>query len=121
MGEVFLYNIKGAKAARIKMLCSKLYIGTRDIEPELFGLKISCLLGEEADGEAAENSLFTDEMLYISGVPAPLMSIFLDALRKQKTPVALKAVQTDDNVRFTSYELYKELCAERDALANKEG
>ena len=41
----------------------------------------------------------------------------LPRLRRKKLSVPLKAIQTDRNIVFTSRELYRELCAEREAIA----
>ena len=46
-----------------------------------------------------------------------MLNLFLDQLRRKKLSVPLKAIQTDRNIGFTSRELYRELCAERDAIA----
>jgi hypothetical protein len=45
-----------------------------------------------------------------------MLNIFLNQLKRQKTPVALKAIKTEANIGFTSYELYKELSEEHKAL-----
>lgn len=119
MSKVFLYNITGDKAVKIKLLCRKLYLTAQVVEPEAFGHKIAYLLGISDDNSVAPDSGFTEEMLYLSNIPGPVMSIFLDQLRRKKIPVALKAIQTDTNISFTSYELYKELCEERTALSKQ--
>ena len=55
-------------------------------------------------------------MLYLSNFFGSMLNIFLNQLKRQKTPVALKAIKTEANIGFTSYELYKELCEEHKAL-----
>ena len=119
MPVVLLYNIAPAKAVKIKLLCRQFLFESREVSREDFGKKISFLLGLSEDGSAAEGSDFAGEMLYFAGINGGFLSVFLEALRRKKAPVALKAVQTDANVDFTSAELYRELCAEHEAL-NKE-
>ena len=56
-------------------------------------------------------------MLYFAGFERGIFGIFLDQLKRQRANVALKAVQTEANVNFTAFELYKEISAEREAMA----
>lgn len=100
------------------MLCRNFFIETQEVEKADFGKPIAALLGEATDEAAqAERSMdFDEEMLYFADINGGFLSILLDQLRRKKLTVALKAVKTETNVRFTSYELYRELCAEREAI-----
>lgn len=120
MAEVLMFNIEKSKAVKIKMLCRKFFMEATEVSKEDFGCKISYLLGITDDREGAENSVFTEEMLYFADVNGGLFSIFLDRLRRQRLSVALKAVKTETNVHFTAYELFKEISAEREAIARGE-
>ena len=115
MPKVLLFNIESKKAAEIKRLCSTLGFGYSVVEPDDFGRPVGALLGLFDGEETAAESAFTDEMLYLADIGG-LLDIFLFQLRKRKLSVALKAVKTDTNVRFTSYELWRELSAEREAI-----
>ena len=116
MTEVLMYNIQDGKRLKIKLLCNKLNIRAREIDKSEFGLKLSTLLGLDDDTSVAPDSDFDDEMLYLSDFYGSMLNIFLNQLKRQKTPVALKAIKTDANIGFTSFELYKELCEEHRAL-----
>ncbi len=116
MTEVLMYNIEDGKRLKIKLLCNKLNIRAREIEKSEFGLKISTLLGIDDDKTVKPDSDFDGEMLYLSDFYGSMLNIFLNQLKRQKTPVALKAIKTDSNIGFTSYELYNELCEEHKAL-----
>lgn len=116
MTEVFMYNIEKGKSLKIKMLCHKLNIRAREIDKAEFGLKISTLLGLDDDKTAVPDSDFDGEMLYLSEFYGAMLNIFLNQLKRQKTPVALKAVRTESNAGFTSYELYRELCKEHEFM-----
>jgi hypothetical protein len=120
MAEILMFNIEKSKAIKIKMLCRKFFMEATEVSKEDFGCKISYLLGITDDREGAENSVFTEEMLYFADVNGGLFSIFLDRLRRQRLSVALKAVKTETNVHFTAYELFKEISAEREAIARGE-
>lgn len=109
MTEVLMYNIEQGKRIKIKLLCRKLNIKAREVEKTEFGMKISALLGLDDDKTVKPDSDFDGEMLYLSNFYGAALNIFLNLLKKQKTPVALKAVQTESNVGFTSFELYNEL------------
>ena len=114
--EVLMYNIDDNKRLKIKLLCNKLNIRAREIERSEFGLKISFLLGIDEDKTLLSDSDFDGEMLYLSDFYGSMLNIFLNQLKRQRTPVALKAVRTESNVNMTSFELYNELCAEHRAM-----
>ena len=116
MTEVLMYNIEDGKRLKNKLLCNKLNIRAREIEKSEFGLKISTLHGIDDDKTVKPDSDFDGEMLYLSDFYGSMLNIFLNQLKRQKTPVALKAIKTDSNIGFTSYELYNELCEENKAL-----
>lgn len=103
-----MYNIDDSKRLKIKLLCNKLNIRAREVEKSEFGLKISTLLGLDDDKTVNPDSDFDGEMLYLSDFYGSMLNIFLNQLKRQKTPVALKAIKTEANIGFTSYELYKE-------------
>lgn len=117
MSKILLYNLNPTKAAKLKMLCRNFFIEAVEVPREHYGKKISCLLGEGDDREDVQGEAFTEEMLYFADINGGFLSIFLDQLRRKKLTVALKAVKTDTNVNFTSYELFRELSAEREAIA----
>ena len=116
MTEVLMYNLEDGKRLKIKLLCNKLNIRAREVEKSEFGLKISTLLGLDDDKTVKPDSDFDGEMLYLSDFYGSMLNIFLNQLKRQKTPVALKAIKTESNIGFTSYELYKELCEEHKAF-----
>lgn len=117
MTKVLMFNIAAVKAAKIKMLCRQFFMETTEVPKEDFGCKMSYLLGLSDDGSRAERADFDGEMLYFSDVNGAFFSIFLDQLKRKKVPVDLKAVKTETNVNFTAYELFRELSAEREAIA----
>ena len=120
MTELFMYNISGKKAIAIKNICRALNIQTREISPEEYGTALGSLLGiSETESRAAAES-FSDEMLYLIGFSDGLLSIFLKLLRSKKCTVALKAVATETNLEYNSYELFKEISAEHKAMQSGE-
>jgi len=116
MAEILMFNIEKSKAVKIKMLCRKFFMEATEVSKEDFGCTISYLLGMSDDRGGAENSDFSEEMLYFAGFNRGIFGIFLEQLKRQKANVALKAVQTDANVSFTAFELYREISAEREAI-----
>lgn len=116
MATVLLYNIEPKKEIKIKNLCRKLYFGFRTVEKEEFGYRLSYLLELSDDDTIGEGEDFSEEMLYLSGIDSGMLNIFLSQLRLKDVPVVLKAVMTETNLGFNSYELYHELKAEREAI-----
>ncbi len=114
--QVLMYNIDGGKAVKIKQLCRMLNADYRVVEPSEYGLRLDYLLGLSEDGSVGEGSVFSEEMLYFAGFYGAMLNIFLNQLKKQRATVALKAVMTETNVGFTSFELFGELSREHEAL-----
>ena len=112
-----MYNLSDNKKAKLKALCRKMNIEAVTVERSEFGYKIGYLLGISDDDSRGDGADFDDEMLYIAGLFGGMLSLFIDQLRRNKIIIPLKAAQTETNAGFTSYELYRELSAERDAIA----
>ncbi len=116
MSVVLIYNLSDAKNAKLKMLCRKLNIEARTVEKAEYGHKLGYLLGISDNSSSQNGEDFDGEMLYISGLVGGMLNLFIDQLRRNKIIIPLKAVQTPTNSWFTSYELYRELNAEREAI-----
>lgn len=117
MSEVLIYNLSPEKDAKLKMLCRKMNIAARSVEKHEYGQLIGYLLGLTDNSSSKDGEDFDDEMLYIAGLNGSMLNLFLDQLRRRKLVIPLKAVQTQTNLHFTSQELYRELSAERKAIA----
>ena len=118
MAQVLLYNITDdAKRQKIGLAAWKLGIAARSVKPEEYSQPLGWLLGLEgfspAEGEA---ELFSQEMLVMHGLSSQQFSGFLDALRRNRVPVALKAVATEHNVAWSSATLCRELQQEHEAM-----
>lgn len=116
MGEILIYNLAPGKDAKLKMLCRKLLIGSRSVEKSEYGHTLGYLLGISEDEAVKDGEDFDEEMLYIAGLPGGMLNILLDQLKRNKLIIPLKAIQTQTNIGFTSFELYRELSAEREAI-----
>lgn len=117
MAKILLYNLNPSKAAKLKMLCRSLFIEAAEVDRNDYGKKIAALLDGSAASQPPQPADFEEEMLYFAGMNGTMVSILLNQLRRKKLSVSLKAMQTETNVGFTSAELYRELTAERDAIA----
>lgn len=116
MTEIFMYNIKIKKAIDIKNICRALNISYREIDKSHYPYKLSYLLELSEDNQKGESGDFNDEMLYLIGFTDGLLNIFLKLLRSKKCTVALKAVATETNINYSSFELYNEISAEHKAM-----
>lgn len=117
MALVLLYNISDEKRQKIGFAAWKLGISVRSVAPEDFSHPLGWLLGLEgfSPAETAAES-FREEMLVMHGLSSPQFSAFLDALRRNRVPVALKAVATEHNVSWSSAALCGELRQEHEAM-----
>ena len=104
MALVLLYNInEDAKRQKIGLAAWKLGIEARVVSPAEYAQPIGLLLGLPGFSpveEAAEP--FSAEMLLMHGLSSAQFSAFLDALRRSRAAVALKAVATEHNVAWSS-------------------
>ena len=116
MAKILMFNIESKKAAGIKLLCSGLGIGYHEVDRTEYGKPIGVLLGIAENDGTKPDSDFDEEMLYLVDIGGDLLNALLYDLRRRKLGVGLKAVMTDTNIGFTSYELYRELSAEREAI-----
>lgn len=120
MNMVLLYQIPKEKLRKLRVILLQLGLGAKVVEPEEYGLPIGALAGlEDMDGtsQASESeSPFYGEMLVMCGLSPQQFSAFLNALRQNRCPVALKAVLTETNAAWSSYRLHRELAAEHEAL-----
>lgn len=120
MPELLMYNIEKRKSIEIKNLCRKLNIGYSDVEKSDYGLTLESLLGLSGNVSTSEAVDFNEEMLLIVDFGDGLLNLFLSLLRKKKCTVELKAVLTETNKKFTSYELYNEISKEHKAMQKGE-
>ncbi len=116
MTEILMYNINGKKAITLKNICRALNISYREIDKADYGYKLGNLLGINDDNNVKAGESFDDEMLYLVGFNDGLLNIFLKLSRSKKCVVALKAVMTETNMNYTSFELYNEISAEHKAM-----
>ena len=113
MARVFLFNIHDEEK-RVKIELAALRCGLKSVvvPPEDFSLPVGALLGEPGYARAEAGEGFDTEMLLMEEMDGA----FLDLLRQGHTPVALKAVVTEQNKIWTSEALCRELGREHKAM-----
>lgn len=118
MGAVLLcYNLSSEKAGKIRLAAMRWKARMRIVQPWELTQPISELLSSQAPSEGTiSGDVFQDEMLVLCRFPAPAASGFLDMIRHQGTPVALKAMLTSSNAKWSSIQLHEELSKEWAAL-----
>ena len=113
MARLLLYNIKDAdRLMKIRIAALRAGLEAVEVAEENFAHPIGYLLGYEGFAPAEGTERFTEEMLVMEQLSSPL----LDALRTQGTPVALKAVVTEQNSGWSSAALCRELKREHEAM-----
>lgn len=124
MAQILLFNIPGEKLKRIRPLAFKLGIVCREIAPEDFSKTLVALCGRADGAEAgvADDALTVGgEMLVMDSLSAAQFHALLDGLRRERAAVALKAVVTESNARWSAGRLYRELSAEHEAMEKLKG
>lgn len=123
MKGVLLYNISADKLKKIRVILLRLGLQGRLVMEDEFALPVGHLAGIEglSPAESAQEGseeTFREEMLVMCDLPSPVFSAFLNALRQNRCPVALKAVLTQTNAGWSSVRLHRELAAEHEAMRN---
>ena len=120
MGTVLLYNITNPqKRLAILLQLHRLGLRAREVAVEEQGRPLGALLELPGFGAGEDAERFTDEMLVLHALSGAQFNALLDALRRGKTPVALKAVVTEHNVAWSSAKLHREIAAEHRAMTGK--
>ena len=122
MAQVLLFNIAGDRRRKLRFLLTKLGIPCREIAPERQASSLGELCGREGF-DAAEDcgAPFSGEMLVMDSLSSFQFSALLDAMRREKLTVALKAVVTDTNLGWSAQRLHSELSAEHEAMRRAAG
>ena len=111
---VLCYNLNGKRFRRVHLIALRHGIRLRPVKKEEYGHTIAALLDMEAGPDVAyDGEGFDREMLLMAHFPSPLINSFLNAFRQTKTPsVKLKCVLTENNQKWDSIYLHKELSDE---------
>ena len=118
MGELLLFNIQDPeKKTAIRLTALRLGLRYREILPERQGETLEVLLsGKAANPAQPEGEAFADELLLMHALSQAEFHELLDTLRSEGQSVRLKAVVTEHNRKWTAQRLYRELCAEEQAM-----
>ncbi|BCN30627.1 DUF3783 domain-containing protein [Anaeromicropila herbilytica] len=120
--KILLYNLKSAKGSKIEKLCKRLSIEVKHVVEEEYLNSIGNLAGtlekkEDNQLNGRTEEAFQDEMFIMVNFTDSLLDQFLKEYRKTHIDsVSLRAIMTPNNQVWNSYELYHELCRERDAM-----
>ncbi len=122
MAQVLLFNISGEKKRKICALLASLGIAYREVAPLEHGLPLSALMGRVEAVCACDGTVpFSDEMLIMDELSPLQFDALLTGLRQTQAPVALKAVVTEQNLRWSAAKLHSELAAEHEAMRRLAG
>lgn len=118
---ILFYNLNNSKGKQIKLLCMRLKIRIKPVDPTDYALPVGALLGMEnitlAESDTSTDD-FADEMLVFSGFTSGMLDHFLNEYRKMRIPKTdLKAILTEHNISWSSYALHRELQKEHDAMS----
>ena len=120
MARVLLYNFTDPeRRMKVKLCLHRLGISCAEVSPEEQGHPLGLLLGLAGYAPGEASTPFSEEMLVMHALSREQFGGLLDALRRSRVPVALKAVVTDTNIAWSSERLHRELAAEHAAMAAK--
>ncbi len=119
--QVLLFNIKGEKLKKIKMLSAVLKIKAVEISPDDFAQTLGALSGLEEKTGIRQESAFSEEMLVMVHFSRAHMNAFLGGFKRNKIPtIALKAMLTPTNTGWSANRLFEEISAEQKAMQKGE-
>ena len=118
MAQALLFNIGGEKKKKLRVQLVKLGIAPRDVLKADHGTPLGSLLhpADDPGAGAGEAEPFDDEMLVLDGLSPQQLRSLIDGMRQARASVDLKAVVTEENVRWTPSRLHRELRAEHEAM-----
>lgn len=115
---ILVFNIPQEKLSKLRFTCMRLGIQVCPVEPADYGQTIGALCGMAPREEApAPQETFDEDMLVMASFTQSLANRLLAALKQGRLPVRLKAVVTPTNALWNPVQLYRELTAERAAIA----
>lgn len=119
---VLLYNLNNEKGRKIRFLLVRLGMRIRVVEKEDYGKPLGVLAGMKdvtLEDENAPVEDFQDEMMVLRGFTDKRLDAFLKGMRKEGIErVDLKAILTPTNCRWNSWQLYKEIREEHEAMTD---
>lgn len=115
-----MYNIEPKKAVNIKVICHRLNFRYKIVEKSQYGYSLEYLAGLCPNAQSEPYEDFDREMLVFINFSSSALDKILRALRRKNSTVDLKALLTDKNIGFNSYELYREISAEHEAMKRGE-
>ena len=128
MRETVLYYNPGnaPKPGMMKSVLVSMGVRIKNITEEQLGETIGSLLGMEEMAQGADDSgeerkgPLGEQLLVLYRFSEGRLDQLLYGLRKAGVPkIELKAIVTEQNSRWTLYELYEELKKEREALSGE--
>lgn len=118
---ILFYNLSNSKGKQIKLLCMRLKIRIKPVDPAEYTLPVGALLGFDditLTETGTRETDFTDEMLVFSGFTGAMLDQFLTEYKKMHIPKTnLKAVITEHNISWSSIALHDELQREHEAMS----
>ncbi|MBR4502864.1 MAG: DUF3783 domain-containing protein [Clostridia bacterium] len=116
---LILFNFSPARAAAVASCARGCGFEVRPAANSEHRVPLSAILGP-APADALTRPAFTDEMLVFAASDRERVFAFLDRMKEDGVaPVALKAVLTPFNIRWTAEELYRELFREHRAMTRE--
>lgn len=114
--KILLFHINLEKKVRILALCRQLEMEPVVVEKAKYHQQMGVLagiVGFKEKGGRFEGKELPGEMMVFSGMDENMLDMFLAEYKKAGiAPIALKAVLTPHNIRWTPEELFRELMGE---------
>ena len=112
-----MYGCSGPEFSKLRQIFAMLRLRMRPVEPDRYHVSLEELAaGRGEPGEAA--APLPEAMLVFCGLGEALLNQVLEVIRvAQLPPIPLKAVLTQTNREWDTFQLHQELLQEREAIA----
>ena len=122
--SILLYNFKSPfMLGQLKTICARMGLKVHIVGPDSYGLPLGIVafggekLIEEYQKQKADGTPFSDEMLIFAGLTGERIDEFLTSMKSMKLPkIDLKAMVTEYNATWSSFELHQALTEEHEAV-----
>lgn len=116
---ILVFNLPADKLQKLRFTCMRLGVQVTPVPPGDWGQTMAALSGMAPRTEvAAPEETFSGDMLVMVNFTQQLANRFLSALKQGRLNIRLKAVMTPTNAQWNPVQLYRELSAEHEAIAN---
>ena len=116
-GTILLYNCSGPEYSKLRQIFAMLRLRMRGVTPEQYNIPLGDLAEGKGGAATEAGEPIPETILLFCGLNEALLTQVLEVIRVAKIPpIQMKAVLTETNREWNSYQLIEELRREKEEL-----